>query len=120
MQERAEVLKPILSLISKSEKALQKVVQGTWQHSMLGANVKALQIARALMTEGARFEQDELKDARKGLALMIGKTEQAQTKFAAGTSQHTLLKNRLNALRMAETRVSDAQSHANFRGIAHD
>lgn len=120
MQEKAEALKPILSLISKSEKAQQKVAPGTWQHSMLGANLKALHIALDLMNEDANFEQDELKVALESLASMIEKTEEAQTRFAAGTSQYTLLKNRLSALRMAETHVSDAQCHMNFRGIAHE
>lgn len=109
MQETAEALKPILSLISKSEKAQQKVAPGTWQHSMLGANLKALHIACALMNQdqsaSAWFAQDELKGALQSLESMIGKTEQAQAKFAAGTSQYTLLKNRLSALKLANELV---------------
>lgn len=106
MQEKAEALKPILSLIGKSEKALQKVAAGTWQHAMLGANLKALHIAAALMKGDqdafARFAPDEQKAALQSLASMIGKTDQAQSRFAAGTPQRTLLKNRLHALRAAE------------------
>ncbi|MGW8394701.1 hypothetical protein [Pseudoduganella sp. HUAS MS19] len=115
MQGKAEALKPILSLISKSEKAQQKVAAGTWQHAMLGANLKALQIASALMDEDqdalARFAPGELKAARQSLASMIGKTAQAQTRFAAGTAQHSLLTNRLSALRRAESAVSEACAH---------
>jgi hypothetical protein len=33
---------------------------------------------------------------------MISRTEQAQAKFSPGTSQHTLQRNRLRALRTAE------------------
>ena len=112
MQEIASALAPILSLISKSEKAQQKVAPGTWQHSMLGANLKALHIACALMNvdqgDAVQFAPDELRAAMQRLASMIEKTEQAQTRFAAGTSQHSLLKNRLSALRTAETHVSEA------------
>jgi len=105
MQDTADALKPIFSLISKSEKALQKVAPGTWQHSMLEANLKALHITRALMKEGpqikARFMQNELDDARRSMASMIAKTEEAKAKFSSGTSQHTLLRNRLSALKAA-------------------
>lgn len=105
MQETADALKPIVSLISKSEKALRKVAPGTWQHSMLEANLKALRIAHALMEEGppikTRFPQNELDDARRSMASMIAKTEEAQAKFSSGTSQHTLLRNRRRALKVA-------------------
>jgi hypothetical protein len=47
--ELEEVLRPIDSLISKSEKAQQKLAQGTWQHKMLQDNLKALRIASALL-----------------------------------------------------------------------
>ncbi|WP_077610842.1 hypothetical protein [Clostridium sp. Marseille-P2415] len=42
---------PIASLISKSEKAQKKLVQGTWQHTMLGNNIKSLYIASPLLTK---------------------------------------------------------------------
>lgn len=118
MQDKAEAHAPLLSLISKSEKAQQKVASGSWQHAMLGANLKALHIALALMTEeqdsAARFAPDDLQAALKSLTSMIEKTEVAQTRFAAGTSQHTLLKNRLSALRTAERYCLDKQ------GVSHE
>ncbi|KLU39995.1 MAG: hypothetical protein AA931_08685 [Peptococcaceae bacterium 1109] len=40
---------PIASLISKSEKAKQKVAPSTWQHNMLEANLKGLYIASQLL-----------------------------------------------------------------------
>lgn len=43
----------------------------------------------------------ELEAALKRIASMIGKSEKAQVKFAQGTSQHTLLKNRMHALHIA-------------------
>jgi hypothetical protein len=42
---------PIASLISKSGKAQKKLAQGTWQYTMLKNNLKALNIASALITK---------------------------------------------------------------------
>jgi len=42
---------PIASLISKSEKAREKLKQGAWQHTMLSDNLKALYIAYPLLTK---------------------------------------------------------------------
>ncbi|WP_292518880.1 hypothetical protein [Methanoculleus sp.] len=55
---------PITSLISKSEKAQKKLAQGTWQHTMLSNNLKALHIVLPLLTKafreiGAEKEQIE-------------------------------------------------------------
>jgi hypothetical protein len=41
----------IASLTSKSAKAQQKLAPGTWQHKMLGDNLKALHIASALIDD---------------------------------------------------------------------
>ncbi len=105
--EMQAMLQPIASLISKSEKAQQKLTPGTWQHMMLQDNLKALQTASVLMNKGSDdtniFTLDELQKALHAFSSMIDKTEQAQTKFLPGTSQHTLLQNRLKALRLAET-----------------
>ncbi len=42
---------PLASLISKSEKAQQKLKAGTWQHTMLGDNLRALYIGTALLSK---------------------------------------------------------------------
>ena len=105
-----EALRPIASLISKSEKAQEKLASGTWQHSMLRDNLKALHIAYALMNEEAddtnSFTRDDLQEALSALDSMIGKTEKAQVKFSPGTSQHTLARNRLKALRIASALIT--------------
>jgi len=44
-------VKPIASLIDKSEKARNKLKQGTWQHTMLGNHLKALYIVSPLLTK---------------------------------------------------------------------
>ena len=101
--ELQEARRPLASLISKSEKAQQKLAPGTWQHTMLRDNLKSLHIASALMSEETgSFTRDDLQEALGAFASMIGKTEKAQAMFSPGTSQHTLQRNRLKALRVAE------------------
>jgi hypothetical protein len=107
--EIQEALRPIASLLSKSEKAQQKLAPGTWQHTMLRDNIQALHIASALMDKGTdntnSFNRNDLQEALRALASMISKTEKAGMKFAPGTSQHTLQRNRLKALRIAQALI---------------
>jgi hypothetical protein len=107
--ELQEALQPIASLISKSEKAQQKLAPGTWQHTMLRDNLKALHLASALMDKETddtnSFTRDDLQEALRAFASMISKTHKAQAKFTTGTSQHTLQRNRLKALQVAEALI---------------
>ncbi|KAM3090890.1 phosphoenolpyruvate synthase [Phormidesmis sp. 146-35] len=100
--ELQEALRPIASLISKSEKAQQKLVPGTWQHTTIRDNLKALHRASALMNKETNdtdnFTRDDLQETLRAFESMISKTENAQAKFSPGTSQHTLQRNRLKAL----------------------
>ena len=104
-----KTLRPIVSLISKSEKAQQKLVPGTWQHTMLQGNLKALRIAAALLGEKTNDTddptRDNLQEALKVFASMIRKVKETEDKFSPGTAQYTLQRNRLEALRFAEARV---------------
>lgn len=107
--ELQEARRPIASLISKSEKAQQKLAPGTWQHAMLRDNLKALHIASALVNKGTNdtddYTLDDLQGALRALASMINKTMKAEAKFSPATSQYTLLLYRLKALRMAEAMI---------------
>jgi hypothetical protein len=89
-----EALRPIASSISKSEKAFQKLKPGTWQHTMLRDNLKALHHVSALVSKkpsgGNDLTQNDLSEAIRSLDSMINTTEQALAKFLPGTSQHTL------------------------------
>jgi hypothetical protein len=100
-----ESLRPIASLISKSEKAFQKLKPGTWQHTMLRDNLKALHHASALISQDAssanNLAQKDLPEATRSLDSMINRAEKALAKFLPGTSQHTLQRNRIKALRVA-------------------
>lgn len=110
------ILRPLVSLISKSEKAQQKLAPGSWQHTMLRDNLRALHLALGLMTGNAvgsaRPALDDVREALRALASMISKTRKALATFNPGTSQHTLLRNRLKALRAAEKRVKAALAGA--------
>lgn len=53
-------LPPITSLISKSEKAKEKLAQGTWQYTMLSNNLKALYIALPLLTKALNECRDQI------------------------------------------------------------
>lgn len=104
-----KALRPIVSLISKSEKAQQKLVPGTWQHTMLQDNLKALRIAAALMSKETNntddLTPDDLQEALKVFASMISKVKKTEEKISPGTAQQTLLRNRLEALHLAETQI---------------
>ena len=107
--ELQKALRPIASLISKSEKAQRKLAPGTWQHTMLRDNLKALHIASLLMNKEARdpdkFTKGDLETALPVFASMISKAEKAQAKFSPGTSQYTLQQNRLKAFQIAEALI---------------
>ncbi|MBE2181359.1 MAG: hypothetical protein IAE97_12900 [Chthoniobacterales bacterium] len=104
-----QALRPIASLISKSEKAQRKLAPGTWQHAMLQDNLEALHMASALLRgeidDAKSIPQADLQKALKAFASMIDRTAKSQEKFSPGTSQHTLQRNRLAALRTAEARI---------------
>ncbi len=48
-----------------------------------------------------RFTKEDLGEGLRAISSMIEKISKAQGHFAKGTSQHTLAKNRLKALRIA-------------------
>lgn len=111
-EEIEKALRPIASLIGKSEKAQQKLAPGTWQHTMLRGNLKALRIATMLMNgetdDLASLTPDDLKEALRALDSMIKRSEKAWGKFLPGTSQHTLQRNRIQALQIASELIGKA------------
>lgn len=107
-----DLLHPLASLMRKSEKAQQKLAAGSWQHRMLSENLKALRLAEQLLNDAAEGSADASPSdrlaAQRAFAEMIGKTEQTLMKFPASSSQHSLLQNRLRALRYAEDVIMTA------------
>ena len=102
-------LRPLASLIGKSEKAQQKLAPATWQHRMLREHLQALRLAQALLAGPAgdrrNFAPDELQAALRTMAKLIDKVEKTLAKFAPGTAPHTLQRNRLQALRAAHAAI---------------
>lgn len=103
----ADVMRPLASLRSKCEKALARVAPGTWQHARLREDVAALRIACALVsgTQPPGATTADLQAAQRRLASMAAIARKAKAGFEAGTSQHTLQRNRLAALRAARRDV---------------
>ena len=51
------------------------------------------------------YTREELEDALQKVSSIISKCEKAQLKFAEGTSQHTLLKNRIKAMQISKALI---------------
>ena len=54
-----------------------------------------------------KYTREELVDALLVVSSTISKCEKMQLKFAEGTSQHTLLKNRIKAMYISKSLISD-------------
>ena len=107
--EIANAIRPIASLLSKSKKSLQKLIPGTWQHARLLDRIAALHIAILLMdaerNNAGNFTHLELREGLSVIAGLIEECEKVTAKFSRGTSQHTMLLNRCNALSIAQILV---------------
>jgi hypothetical protein len=53
------------------------------------------------------YAREELEEALKIVSSAISRCEKAQPKFAEGTSQHSLLKNRIKALYISKSLIAD-------------
>lgn len=108
-EEAHEALAPTASLLNKSEKARQRVAPGTWQHAMLEDNINALRSALELIGDPSSGPGDvatgSLEEALRALDSMIARIEDTQMKSSPGTSQHSLQRTRLKALRIARSAV---------------
>ena len=54
-----------------------------------------------------KYTREELEEALQIVSSTISRCEKAQLKFEKGTSQHTLLKNRLKALYISKSLILD-------------
>ncbi len=52
------------------------------------------------------FTKEDLEAALRAISSLLHKCEKVQEHFAQGTSQYTLLKNRVNALRISEALIT--------------
>ncbi len=104
----SEAARAISSALMKSEKALLKLKEGSPQFRLMAENIRAFQIALALIRreqggqETLTFGREELAQAQAAFASMIFRVEKVLPKFAAGTPQHTLAVRRIRAFETAE------------------
>lgn len=54
-----------------------------------------------------KYTREELEEALQTVSLTISSCEKTQPKFVEGTSQHTLLKNRIKALYISKSLITD-------------
>lgn len=54
-----------------------------------------------------KYTREELVEALRVVSSTISKCEKMQLKFAEGTSQHTLLKNRIKAMYISKSLITD-------------
>jgi len=54
-----------------------------------------------------KYTSEELESTQKVVSSVIKRCEKAQLKFTEGTSQHTLLKNRLKAMYISKSLLTD-------------
>lgn len=54
-----------------------------------------------------KYTREELDEVLRIVSSAIGRCEKTQPKFAEGTSQHTLLKNRIKALCISKSLLTD-------------
>ena len=101
-QDILEARRAIASALSKSEKALSKLTEGTWQHGMAADGIAAYRIAIALIDgEPASASNGEMSAAIAFFTAAKARVEKTLPKFASGTSQHTIAIRRIAAFEIA-------------------
>ena len=119
-KDMEEALQSIASMINRTEKAKEKFLQGTSQHTLQKNRLKALHIASSLISKRLAerdtvdcYAEEDLKIALAPLTSLISKSEKAQAKLAQGTWQHTMLNNNLKALHIALPLLTKALREVN-------
>jgi len=114
--ERSEVRRAIESALHKSEKALLKLRQGSFSHTLTTQGIAAYQIALELLqardelNAGAvkptpKRAKHEMEDAILFFESTIGRVEKVLPKLTAGTPQHTLAVRRIKAFEIAKSLI---------------
>ena len=114
----SEARRAIESALHKSEKALLKLKQGTFSHTLTLQGIKAYRIALELIDEAnepndntdgnslTRTEADML-DTVQFFESTIARVQKVLPKFVEGTPQHTLAVRRIRAFEIAETLIQE-------------
>lgn len=100
--ELSEARRAIASALGKSEKALMKLKDGMPQYGITIRGIEAYRISISLIDKcGVHYSAEELGRAEKRLAETVLRVEKVMSKFAPGTSQHTLAVRRIAAFNIA-------------------
>ena len=105
-------LAPVESLIRKLEKVLGKLRVGSGAEKRVQEQLNALQYAQEWMTGagsvGRQITNSARQEMMRVIMAMIRVTQKMKNKFAVGTAQHTLLRNRLVGLRAAHAALRES------------
>lgn len=102
-------LRVVASTISKCEKIQPKFEEGTSQHTLLKNRIKALYISKSLITDENimdKYTKEELLEALPPVSSVISKCEKAQLKLVEGTSNHTRVKNIIEAMVISKSLIT--------------
>lgn len=108
--EREEALQIVSSFIGRCERMQLKFAEGTPQHTLLRNRLKALYIAKALLSGDSitgSYPVIELTDALRPIASVIGKCEKACQKYATGGPQYTKLQGIIRAMEIFIALIED-------------
>lgn len=108
--ELEEALQVVASTIGKCEISQHKFMEGTSSHTLLKNRIKALHIAKSLISVenvADKYTKAELTEALKPITSIIHKCEKAQMKFEEGTSNHSRFKKMIKAMNISKSLITD-------------
>lgn len=116
--ELSEAQRAIESALHKSEKALLKLKQGTFSHTLTLKGIKEYRFALELIDEASEPKNNtdgnsltrtkaDLLDAVQFFESTIARVQKVLPKFAEGTPQHTLAIRRIRAFEIANTLIRE-------------
>lgn len=88
-----------------------KFAEGSSQHTLLKNRIKALYIAKSLITNENIFSvytKEDLTAALLPISSIISKCEKAQQKQVEGTPHYTRFHNMINAMNIAKSLITKA------------
>ena len=107
-EELTGALQVVSSTISNCEKMQLKFAEGTSQHTLLKNRIKALYIAKLLITEQnvtGKYTKQDLINALPPVTSIISKCEKAQLKSSEGTANFTRLEEIIKTMYIAESLI---------------
>ena len=108
--EKEQALGEIESVVGRCEKVWPKFAEGTSQHSLLKNRIKALYIAKALISGEEKrdgYGKEELQQALAPIESIISKCEKARLKFEDGSTHYVRFSKMIEAMDIAKTFLED-------------